>query len=225
MRPRAVEGYVLKRATGSGIIVRNTDKGTEEMKRILVFCIALLLLAGCGGKEATPPQVQLDARAEATAAPVATAAPTAEPIATAVPAPTEAPASAAPAESRLADALTARWEQAGLLKTLYAMDSEDVLDLYGIDFSACRSGAAFRDAAGGYAVEAVFVEAEGAVLDEAEALLREHLSAVKEQFRSYDAEALALAEKAVLVREGDAVLFVISPDADGMLAAFRDLTR
>jgi len=48
---------------------------------------------------------------------------------------------------------------------------------------------------------------------------------VKAQFKGYDPEALALAEKAVLVREGDALLFVISPSAEAMLSAFRDLTK
>ncbi len=201
------------------------------MKRIFVFCIALLLLLGCGGKEVTPPQVQLDARAEATAAPAVAIAPPDEPViepaATAESAPTQTPAEPAAVSetASLAGALTAAWEQAGLLKDLYAMDAEDVLDLYGIDFALCKSGAAFRDAAGGYANEVVMLEAESAVLDEAEALLRDHLTAVKEQFRSYDAAALALAEKAVLVREGDAILFAISPQAQELLAAFRGLTK
>ena len=198
------------------------------MKRIVLVLIALLLLVGCGGKEAAAPQVQLDARAKATAAPVVTEAPapTAAPVAvTAEPAPTEAPTpEPTPAEVKLAEALTARWEAEGLLQDLYAMDDGDVLDLFGIDFAACKSAAAFGDAAG-YTNEAVFVEADGAVLDEAEALLRDHLEAVKAQFKGYDPEALALAEKAVLVREGDAILFVISPSAEAMLSAFRDLTK
>ncbi len=186
------------------------------MKRFALVLIALALLAGCGGKEAAP-QVQLDARAEATKAPADAPQVTAEP--TEAPAPTEEPA---PPEG-LADRLAARWEAEGLLVDLYPMEDMDVLDLYGIDFAACISGAAFGDAAG-YTNEAVIVEAEGAVLDEAEALLRDHLDAVKAQFRDYDPEALALAEKAVLVREGNALLFVISPSADAMLAAFRAMT-
>ena len=205
------------------------------MKRFALVLIALILLAGCGGKTAAP-QVQLDARAEATKAPADAPQVTAEP--TEAPAPTDEPAPAdvpgatdvppeaaeepAPPEG-LADRLTARWEAEGLLVDLYPMEDMDVLDLYGIDFAACISGAAFGDAAG-YTNEAVIVEAEGAVLDEAEALLRDHLDAVKAQFRDYDPEALALAEKAVLIREGNALLFVISPSADAMLAAFRAMT-
>lgn len=199
------------------------------MKRIVPLLIALLLLLGCGAKEAAP-QVQLDARvatdapateapatdAPATAAPVAlTAAPTEAPAATDAPTPAPETGEAGPV-----DALVARWEAEGLLAGLYPMEAMDVLDLYGIDLAACRGGAAFADAEG-YTKEAVIVEADGPVLDEIEALLKDHLDAVKAQFKGYDPKALALAEKAVLVREGDQLLFVISPDADAMLAAFR----
>ena len=198
------------------------------MKRIVVFCIAILLLAGCGGKEAAAPQVQMDARVQAaTTAPAPTTAPAAEKPAEPTAAPAQVPAAAAeapaePADTGFAGALTARWEAEGLLEGLSPFPGEDVLDYYGIDPAACRSVAVFGDA-DGYTNEAVVVEAESAVLDEAEALLHDHLEAVKAQFRGYDAAALALAEKAVLVREGDAVLFVISPRADDMLKVFRDL--
>ena len=200
------------------------------MKRIIVFCIALLLLMGCGGKTDGAPQVQLDDRAQATAAPAAdgpeeTAAP-AEPTAAPVdgaPESADAPAAPAPAQEGPVETLVARWNGEALLEGMYPMATEDALDLYGIDFAACLGGAAFGDA-DGYTNEAVVVQAEGAVLDEAEALLRDHLETVKAQFRGYDPEALALAEKAVLVREGDMLLFVISPNADAMLAPFRSLT-
>lgn len=198
------------------------------MKRIIMFCIALLLLVGCGGKEAAP-QVQLDARTEETAAPATSAPePTAAPEITAAPveivaapAPTDAPtAEPAPAEAGPVEALVADWTAQGLLNGLYPMEAGDVLDLYGIDFAACRGGAAFGDA-NGYTNEMVLLEADGAVLDEAEALLQGHLTAVKAQFKGYDPDALALAEKAVLVREGDMLLFAICPVADGLLSAFR----
>ena len=200
------------------------------MKRIIVFCIALLLLMGCGGKTDAAPQVQLDDRVQATGAPAAdgpeeTAAP-AEPTDAPVdgaPESADAPAAPAPAQEGPVDTLVARWNGEALLEGMYPMAAEDALDLYGIDFAACLGGAAFGDA-DGYTNEAVVVQAEGTVLDEAEALLQDHLETVKAQFRGYDPEALALAEKAVLVREGDMLLFVISPNADAMLAAFRSLT-
>ena len=199
------------------------------MKRIIVFCIALLLLAGCGGKEPAAPQVQMDQRASATAAPAAaTAAPETVAIVTAA---TEAPAETAPtaepapansAESDFVDSLVVQWMTDGLMEDMYPLTAEDALDYYGIDFSACKAAMAFGDAVG-YVNEAVIVAAEGSVLDEAEAMLKDHLNAVKNQFRGYDADALALAEKAVLIREGNMVLFIISPNAEAMLAVYRNL--
>ena len=114
----------------------------------------------------------------------------------------------------------AQWNAGALLEGMYPMEAGDVLDLYGIDFAVCRGGAAFGDA-DGYTNEAVVVQADEAVLDEAEELLQDHLDSVKAQFRGYDPDALALAEKAVLVREGDMLLFAISPNAEALLAAFR----
>ena len=199
------------------------------MKRIIVFCIALLLLAGCGGKEPAAPQVQMDQRASATAAPAAaTAAPETVAIVTAA---TEAPAETAPtaepapansAESDFVDSLVVQWMTDGLMEDMYPLTAEDALDYYGIDFSACKAAMAFGDAVG-YVNEAVIVAAEGSVLDEAEAMLKDHLNAVKNQFRGYDADALALAEKAVLIREGNMVLFIISPNAEAMVAVYRNL--
>lgn len=199
------------------------------MKRIIVFCIALLLLVGCGGKEPAAPQVQMDQRASATAAPAAaTAAPETVAIVTAA---TEAPAETTPtaepapansAESDFVDSLVVQWMTDGLMEDMYPLTAEDALDYYGIDFSACKAAMAFGDAVG-YVNEAVIVAAEGPVLDEAEAMLKDHLTAVKNQFRGYDADALALAEKAVLIREGNMVLFIISPNAEAMLAVYRNL--
>ena len=199
------------------------------MKRIIVFCIALLLLVGCGGKEPAAPQVQMDQRASATAAPAAaTAAPETVAIVTAA---TEAPAETTPtaepapansAESDFVDSLVVQWMTDGLMEDMYPLTAEDALDYYGIDFSACKAAMAFGDAVG-YVNEAVIVAAEGSVLDEAEAMLKDHLNAVKNQFRGYDADALALAEKAVLIREGNMVLFIISPNAEAMLAVYRNL--
>ena len=199
------------------------------MKRIIVFCIALLLLVGCGGKEPAAPQVQMDQRASATAAPAAaTAAPETVAIVTAA---TEAPAETTPtaepapansAESDFVDSLVVQWMTDGLMEDMYPLTAEDALDYYGIDFSACKAAMAFGDAVG-YVNEAVIVAAEGSVLDEAEAMLKDHLNAVKNQFRGYDADALALAEKAVLIREGNMVLFIISPNAEAMVAVYRNL--
>ena len=171
------------------------------MKRIIVFCIAVLLLLGC--RAPTAPEA------------AATAAPTAAPS---EPAPADDPV-----PQDLVAELLAAWDWAGLLENVYQLEPGDVLDYYGIDLSACRAGAVFADAVG-YTDEVVILTGDKAGLDEAEALLQSHLDAVKAQFRGYDPEALALAEKAVFLREGDCLLFIVSPHAEEMLAAYRSLS-
>ena len=178
------------------------------MKRIIVFCIALLLLLGCGAP--TAPE------AAPTAAP--TAAAPFEPVPTDDPAPADDPV-----PQGLVEELLAAWDGAGLLENVYQLEPGDVLDYYGIDLSTCRAGAVFADAVG-YTDEVVILTGDKAGLDEAEALLQSHLDAVKAQFRGYDPEALALAEKAVFLREDDCLLFIVSPHAEEMLAAYRSLS-
>lgn len=177
------------------------------MKRIVVFCIAALALLGCAGKEEAAPAVP---------------APSLEAPAPAASALESTPAEALP-EGTLGEALIAAWDARNLLEGLYEMAPEDALDYYGIDLSRCRYGAIYMDAEG-YTNEAVVLEGDKAVLDEAEGLLREHLDAVKAQFRGYDPAALALAEKAVFLREGDVLLFIVSPHAEEMWAVYDALS-
>ena len=67
------------------------------------------------------------------------------------------------------------------------------------------------------------IEADETTAKEIEALLGDHLDSVKRQFESYDPDAYALAEKAVLVREGGVVLMIVSPDAEAMKTVFEAL--
>ena len=194
------------------------------MKRVIVFCIALLLLLGCTENGKNPENAQAPAPAPAEAQTASTEAQdqpveTQDQPAKAQAEPVEAPVS----QGTLAQKLSDGWKAEGLLEDMFPYAPEDVLDLYGIDCSGCWSAAAFGDAVG-YANEAIIVEADAAVLDEVESLLQDHLDAVKAQYRGYDAEALALAEKAVFLREGNAVLLIISPAAERMLAVYRGLT-
>ena len=172
------------------------------MKRIFVCCIIVLLLLGCKAPKAP--------EAVATAAPTEVTMPE--------PTPTDNPSQ----EDLVTDLLSV-WDGMGLLENMYEMEPGDVLDLYGIDLATCHAGAVFADAEG-YTNEAVILTADKAVLDEAEALLQEHLDAVKAQFRGYDPKALALVEKAVFLREDDCLLFIVSPHAEEMLAAYRSLS-
>ena len=98
----------------------------------------------------------------------------------------------------------------------------DLLDLYGIDVSECVSGAGYADAVS-YVKEAVVIEADEATAAQIEQLLADHLKAVRAQFESYDPEAYALAEKAVLERRDGVVLMIVSPDAEAMKSLFESL--
>ena len=195
------------------------------MKKWIIICWSLLLLVGCTA--APVPEVQLDPRAQATSAPtehVTTPEPALE---TAVPEETEAPLpeeTEVPSEATLSDRVAAAWEDAGYLSDLVQYSDMDLLDLYGIDLTACKSGIGFADAVG-YTNEALVIEAEETMAAEIESLLKTHLETVKNQFRSYDPEALKLAEDAVLLRDGGVVVMIVSPLAEEMLAAYRSVNR
>ncbi|MBR0426065.1 MAG: DUF4358 domain-containing protein [Clostridia bacterium] len=195
------------------------------MKKWIIICWSLLLLVGCTA--APVPEVQLDPRAQATSAPTEPVT-TPEPVLeTAVPEETEAPLpeeTEVPSEATLSDRVAAAWEDAGYLSDLVQYSDMDLLDLYGIDLTACKSGIGFADAVG-YTNEALVIEAEETMAAEIESLLKTHLETVKNQFRSYDPEALKLAEDAVLLRDGGVVVMIVSPLAEEMLAAYRSVNR
>lgn len=194
------------------------------MKRIVFVILIAALLCACTAT--TEPVVETDTRAEQTPIPVeedtigvdVTEAPAEEQ-------PTEAPVETeAPKEASFAERVTAAWEAEGLLDGLAPYSDLDILDLYGIDLSACISGAGFSDAVS-YVKEVVVIETDEAAAKEIEDLLKHHIEQVKETFRSYDAEAYAVAENAVLVRDGGVVLMIVSPDAEAMRNVFASVTR
>ena len=187
------------------------------MKRMLWIIALAALLCACASVPAEP-VIEPDARASAAPIAAETTKP-AEVKETEAPA-TEAPATEAPeAEQTFAQRVAAAWAEQGLLDGMAPYPEDDLLDLYGIDLADCISGAGFCETAG-YVREAVLIETDEATAIEIEALLSEYLEARKEQFVSYDPEAYAIAQQAVLERSGGTVLFVISPDADAMKTAF-----
>lgn len=120
---------------------------------------------------------------------------------------------------RVADA----WKEKGYLDDMARYSDMDLLDYYGIDLSLCKCGVGFSDAVG-YTTEAVVVVADGTAADEIETLLTEHVASMKEVFRSYDPEAYRIAENAVMLREGDLIVMIVSPDAQAMLDTLRTVT-
>lgn len=200
------------------------------MKRIVLVLLIAALLCACTA--ATEPVVEIDTRAEQTPIPVeedtigvdATEAPDAGQPAEA-PVVTEAPVETeAPEEASFVERVIAAWEAEGLLTGLAPYSEPDILDLYGIDLSAGVDGAGFSDAVS-YVKEVLLIETDEAAAKEIEDQLRNHIEQVKETFRSYDAEAYAVAENAVLVRDGGVVLMIVSPDAEAMQNVFASVTR
>ena len=169
------------------------------MKRYWMVLLAAILLIGCAAPAAapkTPAVQQTAAAAEATAA------------------------EETPEPASLAETAAAAWREAGYLADMARYSDADLLDLYGIDTAECRSAAGYADAVG-YTNEVVIVETDETTAAEIESLLREHLTAMENQFRSYDPEAQKLVEAAVLIRDGGMVLMIVSPDAEAM----RDLLQ
>lgn len=194
------------------------------MKRIVVVILIAALLCACSSA-AKEPIVEIDMRAELTPAPKDTP----EPVVTeteAPQAPTAEPTAepAAPAEHSFAERVAAAWEAEGYLEGFAAYSENDLLDLYGIDLSACISGVGYAEIAG-YTKEVVIVETNEATAAEIYTLLSDHLEMMKEQFRSYDAAACALVEKAVLTNENGVVLMIVSPDAEAMQRIVSDIDR
>lgn len=168
------------------------------MKRMICLLLFAALLCACAASDAP-------AAATPEPAPSAAADGTPEPAE-----PTNAP-EAAPYAQRVVDA----WKEAGYLADMAPYSDEDLLDYYGIDVSTLKSGAGYADAAG-YTLEALVIEADGETADEIEALLSDHLESLKTQFRSYDPDALKLAEDAVFERDGGVIVLIVSPDAQAM---------
>lgn len=117
---------------------------------------------------------------------------------------------------RVADA----WKSAGYLDDMTPYSEDDLLDYYGIDLSACKCGVGFADAVG-YTTEAIVVVAPEETANEIGTLLAGHVEDMKEVFRSYDPDAYKIMENAVLLREGELVVLIVSPDAQAMLETFR----
>ena len=193
------------------------------MKRMIWILLLAALLCACSGQ--SEPVIEIDTRAQNTPVPTAAgetpdvvAAPTEQPKTPA----TEAPATETPAS--YADRVIAAWDAAGLLEGYAPYSEEDMLDLYGIDLSVCISGAGYAETAG-YTDEIVLIEADEGTAGEVYALLADHLELMKVSFRSYDAEAYALVEHAVLQNENGVVLMIVSPQAEALLDAFRGVGR
>lgn len=119
-----------------------------------------------------------------------------------------------------AERVAEAWNAAGYLKDMARYSDMDLLDYYGIDLAACKCGVGYADAVG-YTTEAIVVVAEESTAAEIMQLLEEHLSAMQETFRSYDPEALKIAEQAILENNGGAIVMIVSPDAQAMLETLR----
>ena len=205
------------------------------MKKTIALLLMLTMLIGCSAS--TVPEVQMDSRASSQTSEDFSASPV--PTEESVTDMTEQSAQSEEASEQLiqaeepvtvaqqstySEAVAKAWEEAGLLDGVVQYFDVDLLDLYGIDPNLCVSCVGYADAVG-YTKEIIFVETDTAYAAEVESLLQTHLETVQNQFRSYDPEALKVAENAILLREGGIVLMLITQNADEMLNAFRSVNR
>ncbi len=121
-----------------------------------------------------------------------------------------------------AECVADAWKNAGYLDDMTPYSEDELLDYYGIDLSACTCGKGFADAVG-YTTEAIVVVAPEETANEIGTLLAGHVEDMKEVFRSYDPDAFKIMENAVLVREGELVVLIVSPDAQAMLDTLRSV--
>lgn len=180
-------------------------------KRTAALLLAALLLCSCSSA---------DTGAQDKPASAAETAETSEAVESAD-VPTEEQAKVMPDLSAVRDAI--REEQS--LSDAIDMGPELLLNLYGIREEEIVQNASFVTMAGIFPHEIVMLEAaDEAAADHIEEALNTRLKEVLNQAASYDAENFALAQKCRVERDGNLIVFFLSPAAEsmeGILDSFR----
>ena len=204
--------------------VKNGRKQT--MKKSVAIIMLTLLLWGCSDNPASKVGVN-ELKPAVTGIACSPSSAYVEELPQAKELPTVVPelirSEAAGAEESLCNRVVDAWTSAGYLEDMIPYSEVDLLDMYGVDSNQCIFVEGYGDS-DGYTKEAVIIEADEKNAAMMEDLLVTHLDRVRDQFRSYDPAALALVEKAVMLRENGIVLMIVSPDAQSMLGLYREFT-
>lgn len=101
-------------------------------------------------------------------------------------------------------------------------DPQSVFDAYGIDPATCKQEIVISYYDGSCTAELWMIEA----VDETAAktihtLAQERLDSMGAQFRTYDAAAFALVEKAKLVTHGNCLVMIVAENAESLLAIYQ----
>lgn len=184
----------------------------------LLLCALTLSLAGCGAQpEAAQPAPTAAAE---TIPPQTTTEPTAE--APATEAATEAPAETAgePAGTRMAD-IYEKMTQEVALPEMMELDGDMRLNFCGIEPADAAEAKVYLCATGMAADEIWLIQAvDEEALGRIEELAQARITAKKEETVSYAPDQYAVVEKAQLLKDGNCLALIISPDAKALSDIF-----
>lgn len=102
------------------------------------------------------------------------------------------------------------------------LDSDSLLNLYGIQAKEVAQSACFVTMDGVFPQEVVMIKANEGFENSVESHLQTRLEAFRVQSENYDPESYAIAKKCSILKKGAYVALLLSPDYDALAKMFQD---